>query len=444
MKNCILFLIVGLVFARSVKDSRADLRMAEQVEKRQMSVLSEREVMAGSLQKRDIPPNSVFVLEWGLNDVDIIRNLTTSPPFSFQKMKFVVQLGSAKKKQTTIGIRLFDPTTTIFPGSLHFLVVIVGKIDKTISTFQNSFIFYEGNNDSGPTFRFPAKLPQRDYSLKVKVFVDYSFSDFVEKSASFEAYPRSLLFERSFSNLSFKLGSEAVYVIQDVLTSRCEYFKDMLERAFAESKEPMTAESMIPIQEIDVVVFKMIIEWIYTNDILQLNELSSTILFDLGRAHIAADFYGIPELCDSIERYLIYLINLQTFGDIYQIAMNIGSERVVREVYRRLVQSELYTLVEQRFSANFEQINVMIQAEKEEVDRDNGEEKGSEEQINAAIIVIMKQNIDVCDIGHWRLNPNTNMSVIERISNILIANVASRKRKMRNERLTYLLILIAS
>jgi hypothetical protein len=117
--------------------------------------------------------------------------------------------------------------------------------------------------------------------LKAKFWVDRTFSDFVEKPASFEVYP-SLLFERSLRNLSFKVGGEVIYVLQGILTSRCQYFKTMLGGSFTESKVPMNAESMIPIEGIDVGVFKMIIEWIYTTEILQLNVSSPRVFYDLG------------------------------------------------------------------------------------------------------------------------------------------------------------------
>jgi hypothetical protein len=69
----------------------------------------------------------------------------------------------------------------------------------------------------------------------------------------------------------------------------------------------------------------MIIESIHTNDITRLNDLSPDILYDLERVHIAAEHYGFTDsrLSDSIEKYLMYLINHQNFGEIFQIAKSI-------------------------------------------------------------------------------------------------------------------------
>jgi hypothetical protein len=90
-----------------------------------------------------------------------------------------------------------------------------------------------------------------------------------------------------FSNLSFKVGEEVVYVIHGILTSRSDFFRAMLEGSFKEAQVPMTVESKIPIQGIDVDVFKMIIEWIYTMDIKSLNvPISPTLLLDLQVYHL--------------------------------------------------------------------------------------------------------------------------------------------------------------
>jgi ribonucleotide reductase beta subunit family protein with ferritin-like domain len=64
-----------------------------------------------------------------------------------------------------------------------------------------------------------------------------------------------------------------------------EMLEPEIERSFTESKVPMTVESMIRIEGIEVGVFKMIIESICRNEILQLNGLSPTILYDLERVH---------------------------------------------------------------------------------------------------------------------------------------------------------------
>jgi hypothetical protein len=89
------------------------------------------------------------------------------------------------------------------------------------------------------------------------------------------------------SNLSFKFGDEVVYVIHGILTSGCEYFRAMLEGFFKEAQITASLESQIPIHGIEVDVFKMIIEWIYTMKIKSLNDpLSPTLLLDLQVHHL--------------------------------------------------------------------------------------------------------------------------------------------------------------
>lgn len=158
------------------------------------------------------------------------------------------------------------------------------------------------------------------------------FSDFVDKSDLFDDLG-SMLFKKMCSNLSFKIEDEVIYVVHGILTSRSDYFRAMLEGSFREAQAPMTVESEIPIGGIKVRVFKMIIEWIFSLDIIQLNGLSVSILEDLEDVYVAADMYLLPDLCKSIERYLIHLIDRENFGEINLIAKRIGSETVEAAVY---------------------------------------------------------------------------------------------------------------
>jgi hypothetical protein len=49
-------------------------------------------------------------------------------------------------------------------------------------------------------------------------------------------------------------------------------------------------------------------------DIAKLNGFSATLLYDLESVFMAADVYQLPDLCDSIEKYLNHLLNEQNFG----------------------------------------------------------------------------------------------------------------------------------
>lgn len=117
---------------------------------------------------------------------------------------------------------------------------------------------------------------------------------------------------------------------------------------------PELIDYELPIDGIDGEVFKMIIEWIYSMDIPRLNGMSSSLLYDLERLYIAADLYQIKELCDSIIKYLEFLINEHSFGDICQIAKNIGSKCLERAVARAWIAKS------EAFNQNDGQIDALI------------------------------------------------------------------------------------
>jgi hypothetical protein len=79
---------------------------------------------------------------------------------------------------------------------------------------------------------------------------------------------------------------------------------DLLTGYFKEARVPVNVRAEIPIHGIEVDVFKLIIEWIYTMDIRQLNSFSlfsRHILEDLERVYISADMLLITNLFDSID-----------------------------------------------------------------------------------------------------------------------------------------------
>jgi hypothetical protein len=184
----------------------------------------------------------------------------------------------------------------------------------------------------------------------------------------------SLLFNRIFSNFSFKAGDEVVYVLHGILTTRCDYFRAMLSGHFKEAQVPMTVDAEIPIHGIDVAVFKMIIEWIYTMDIRQLNvPISQTLLSDLEAVYVAADMYLITDLRDAILKYLESLLSLQTFGEIYQIAKRISNKPLEKAVFQLWISNSNI------FNENDAQINILIQDEEaDQIERGGSVEVGAE------------------------------------------------------------------
>jgi hypothetical protein len=100
----------------------------------------------------------------------------------------------------------------------------------------------------------------------------------------------------------------------------------------------------------------MIIEWLYTMDINQLNRLSSSILDDLDRVYIASQKYMIADLCDSIVKYLESLISPRTFGEIYKISKRIGCDLLERAVYRAWISKPV------EYNENNVQIIIIVSA----------------------------------------------------------------------------------
>jgi hypothetical protein len=151
------------------------------------------------------------------------------------------------------------------------------------------------------------------------------FPDFVENPIGFDDHC-SLLFKKTSSNLSFLVGDELVFIIQDILTTRSDYFRAMLVGSFKEAQVPMTVKSKIPLHGIDIDVFKMIIDWIYTMDIKRLNDpLSPSLLLDLENAYVAADMYMLSDLCNVVGKYLNHLLTAKTLARSTKLQRGLGA-----------------------------------------------------------------------------------------------------------------------
>jgi hypothetical protein len=267
---------------------------------------------------------SEYDFEYDLEYINI-DNPSFPNPFYVDGNKLHVLL---KKNEggTKYGCFLEDVCSVIL-SRVCLQVDLYARLDNSlVKTDKRDFTFI--NKDAAQGFEDWCDLESlRDHFLKVKVLILKPFSEFVEKPIGFESGVGILLFKKMSSNLSFMIGDEIVYAIHDILTSRCDYFRAMLEGSFKEAQVQMTVESKIPIQGIEVGVFKMIIEWIYTMDIKSLNNpFSPSILRDLQNVYVAADMYLLPDLCDSIGKYLNYFLNSRNFGEIYQVAKRIKSE----------------------------------------------------------------------------------------------------------------------
>jgi hypothetical protein len=225
---------------------------------------------------------SEYEFEYDMEDSDI-TNPSFPDPFWFDGNKLHVVL---KKNEggTKYDFLLKDVESAI-SSKMYFQVDLFKRLDNLLVKSEKfEFFFNKKGVEQGFEDCFEVESI-REYIIKVKVLIFKPFSDFVEKPIGFEN-AGFLLFNKMACNLSFSIGDEIVYTIHAILTSRSDYFRAMLEGSFKEAQVPMTVESKIPVHGIDVDVFKMIIEWIYTMDIKSLNvPISPSLLLDLQVYH---------------------------------------------------------------------------------------------------------------------------------------------------------------
>jgi hypothetical protein len=267
----------------------------------------------------------------------------------------------------------------------------------------------------------------RYHVLKVKVLYITRTSEFVEKPIGFECHG-SLLFKKICSNLSFLVGDEVIPVLQGILTSRSDYFRAMLEGSFKEAQVPMTVESKIPINGIDVDVFKMIIEWIYTMDIQRLNNLPSrTLLIDLENVYVAADMYLIPDLCEFIVKYLNLLVTDGNFGEIHQVAKRIGSESLEMDVMRSWIsKSDSFNKYDNQIKAlirDFE--GVEVEGEMEVLE----DQEGVDNEFDAGAIIGIQRKMIAA--SSWDGESDSTLSVVKCLASLLSVDNGTKKRKIQ-------------
>jgi hypothetical protein len=201
----------------------------------------------------------------------------------------------------------------------------------------------------------------------------------------------------------------------------------MLEGSFKEAQVPMTVESKIPIHEIDVDMFKMIIEWIYTMDIKSLNDpFSSNLLGDLEKVYVAADMYLLPDLCNSIGKYLNHLLTSCNFGEIYQVAKRIGSESLEKDVLQSWISKS------DSFNENDDQIKALIRdfdgVEVEDVAGGSKDQEGREMEFEGdAIIGIQRKMIAA---SSWDGESESKLSVVKCLASLLSVGTGAKKRKI--------------
>jgi hypothetical protein len=133
-----------------------------------------------------------------------------------------------------------------------------------------------------------------------------------------------------------------------------------------------------------------------------LGEISPTLLSDLERLYISAVLYQIAGLCDSILKYLEFLINERTFGEIYLIAKRIDSKSLESYVYRSWFSNSV------EFNKNDGQIDVLIQGER-------ADQAGEIDDCEAVIRISRK----IVKASEWSGMKDSQMSVILCLTKLL-------------------------
>jgi hypothetical protein len=360
-------------------------------------------------------------------DLDNINTTIPALTFSFLFIGELILRVLLKKNEggEKYGCSLEDLNSAI-SSKVSFQVDLYARMDnnRLVKSDKREFTFNNTNVSQGFEDCFDVETI-RDHVLKVKVLIFKPFSDFIEKPVGFEPHG-SLLFNKMAGNLSFLIGDEIVYVIHAILTSRSDYFRAMLEGSLEEAQVPMTVESNIPIHGIEVNVFKMIIEWIYTMDIKSLNDPSSpTLLIDLEKVYVAADMYLLPDLCDSIAKHLKYHLSARNFGEIHQVAKRIGSESLEKDVVQSWISKS------ESFNENDDQIKTMIRdfkvVEVEELKVEREDQEDGEELDGDAIIGIQRKMIAA---SSWEGESESKLSVVKCLASLLSVGTGTKKRKI--------------
>jgi hypothetical protein len=169
--------------------------------------------------------------------IDIKNTRPSFKPKSFLCGEYKLRIVLKKNEEGTMYNCFFKDVDSAISDKVYFQVDLFKRSDNTrVKSGKCEFTF---NSEAEQGIMNWVDVESiRDYIIKVKVSTFKPFSDFVEKPDIFESVG-ILLFKKTSSNLSFLVGDEVVFIIQDVLTSRSDYFRAMLEGSFKESMVPM-------------------------------------------------------------------------------------------------------------------------------------------------------------------------------------------------------------
>jgi hypothetical protein len=293
-----------------------------------------------------------------------------------------------------------------FPGNIAYRFELVKRSEnRVVQTWRSVYLFDSSDGWGLWDWIDPATI--QDHILKLKIRI--SFSKFVKRPSSFEVHSRTLLSDKLNSNISFKVGDEVVYALYGLLSSRSHFFRKILDDFYKDASIQLSVESEIPFHDIEIDLFKMIIEWLYTMDILQLDSLSSTILEDLERLFIASKKLEIRDLCNAVGEYLETFVNRHTFGDIYQIAKRTGNKTLEIAIFRSWISNY------DDFNKSDDQIEIIVSAVESDrnTKRTSGEEDGEGDDESEEVDAILEISRQILRASGWTGDKESKICVIK-------------------------------
>jgi hypothetical protein len=146
-------------------------------------------------------------------------------------------------------------------------------------------------------------------------------------------------------------------------------------------------------------------------------------MFNLQNVYVAADMYLLPDLCDSIGKYLNHLLTSRNFGEIYRVAKRIGSESLEKEVLQSWISKS------DSFNENDDQIKVLIRDfNAVEIVDAEGESEDQEDELDGDAIVEISRSMIAA--SSWDGERESKLCVIKCLASLLKVGTGTKKRKI--------------
>lgn len=120
----------------------------------------------------------------------------------------------------------------------------------------------------------------------------------------------SLLEAGDFADVTFVIGDTRIKGHKCILASRSSFFKNMFTVGMRECEE-----SVISVQDISLATFKKLLEFIYSDQLSELENADQAI-----DVLVAANKYGLDRLKRLCEKFLVALIDLENVVELLYLS----------------------------------------------------------------------------------------------------------------------------